>query len=129
LFVADQVQEDDKRAVLLAVFRNDFAPIASECSLLADIVAKVENRAALKNLAKVDLWTSLLLCCFFNATTEIRDRFWMKRCGPSRRLAQNASTDLRVFVRHPKKTSATISARLRYPAMSVLWSLSGEKRK
>ena len=61
MFVADQVQEDDKRAVLLAVFRNDFAPIASECSLLADIVAKAENRAALKNLAKVDLWTSLRL--------------------------------------------------------------------
>jgi hypothetical protein len=23
----------------------------------------------------------------FNATTEVRDQFWMKRCGPSRRRA------------------------------------------
>jgi hypothetical protein len=33
----------------------------SGCLKRADIVAKVENRTTLKNLAKVDLWTSLLL--------------------------------------------------------------------
>ena len=33
----------------------------------------------------------------------------MKRYGPSRRRAQNASAALRIFVRHPKKTFATIS--------------------
>src|SRR4030095_10066419 len=46
----------------------------------------------------------------FNATTEVRDRFWMKRYGPSRRRAQNASAALRIFVHHPEKTFATISA-------------------
>ena len=34
----------------------------------------------------------------------------MKRYGPSRRRAENAPAALRVFVRHPKKTFATISA-------------------
>ena len=47
----------------------------------------------------------------FNATTEVRDRFWMKRYGPSRRRALDASAALRIFVRHPEKTFATISAR------------------
>ena len=61
-----------------------------------------------KNLAKVDLWTSAAL--LFNATTEVHDRFWMKRYGPSRRRAQNASAALRIFVRYPKRTFATISA-------------------
>ena len=32
----------------------------SACLVLADTVAEVENRTAPKNLAKVDLWTSLL---------------------------------------------------------------------
>jgi hypothetical protein len=35
----------------------------------------------------------------------------MKRLSPSRRRAQNASVALKIFVRHPKKTFATISAR------------------
>jgi hypothetical protein len=34
----------------------------------------------------------------------------MKRYGPSRRRAQMASAALRIFVRYPKKTFATISA-------------------
>ena len=46
----------------------------------------------------------------FNATAEARDRFWMKRYGPSRCRASSASAALRIFVRHPKKTFATISA-------------------
>src|SRR4029453_12900686 len=37
----------------------------------------------------------------------------MKRYGPSRRRAQNASAALRIFVHHPEKTFATISARRR----------------
>jgi hypothetical protein len=40
----------------------------------------------------------------FNATTEVRDRFWMKPYGPSRRRALDASAALRIFVRHPEKT-------------------------
>jgi hypothetical protein len=45
----------------------------------------------------------------FGATTEVRDRFWMKRYGPSRRRAQNATAALKIFIRHPKKTFVTIS--------------------
>ena len=33
----------------------------------------------------------------------------MKRYGPSRRRALDASADLRIFVRHPEKTFATVS--------------------
>jgi len=43
----------------------------------------------------------------FNATTEVRDRFWMKQP----RRAQNASAALRIFLRHPKQTFATTSAK------------------
>jgi hypothetical protein len=43
-------------------------------------------------------------------TAETRGRFWMKRYGPSRRRTSGASAALRIFVRHPKKTFATISA-------------------
>jgi hypothetical protein len=35
----------------------------------------------------------------------------MKRYGPSRRRAEDASAALTIFVRHPKKTFATISAK------------------
>src|SRR5712671_7701452 len=50
------------------------------CLLLADIVAKVQNRTTQKISRK------------------------------SRRLTQNASAALRIFVRHPKKAFSTISA-------------------
>jgi hypothetical protein len=56
-----------------------------------------------KNLAKVDLWTSLLLPCFSTPTTEVRDRFWMKRCGPSRRLAQKRINGSKNFRSPPQK--------------------------
>src|SRR5204863_9475390 len=59
---------------------------------------------------KVDLWTSLPLRRFSAPQRRVRDRFWMKRYGPSRRRAQNASAALKIFIRHPKKTFATISA-------------------
>jgi hypothetical protein len=53
----------------------------------------------------------------------------MNRCGPSRRLAQNASPALGIFVRHPKKTSATISAQFGHGAMSDLGPLSAQERQ
>ena len=52
---------------------------------------------------------SLPLHRLFSAATKVRGRFWMKRYGPSRRRAQNASAVLKIFVRHPKKTFATLS--------------------
>src|SRR5258708_27614322 len=76
---------------------------------LADIVAKVENRTTLK-ISRKSIFGLLCCCVAFNATTEVRDRFWMKRYGPSRRRALDASAALKIFVRHPENTFATISA-------------------
>src|SRR5258706_15763142 len=53
----------------------------------------------------------------------------MKRCGPSCRHTRNASAVFKIFVLHPKKTFATISARNGHGAMSDLSPLSGVKRK
>jgi hypothetical protein len=44
----------------------------------------------------------------------------MKRYGPPRRRTQDASAVLRIFVRHPKKTFATISALFGSAVMSGL---------
>jgi hypothetical protein len=46
--------------------------------LLADIVAKVENRTIVKILRK-SVFELLCRCVAFQATTEVRDQFWMKR--------------------------------------------------
>jgi hypothetical protein len=56
------------------------------CLFLADIVAKVENRTTQKISRKL-IFGLLCGCVAIDATTEIRDRFWMKRYGPSRRRA------------------------------------------
>jgi hypothetical protein len=48
----------------------------------------------------------------------------MKRYGPPRRRAQNASAALRIFVRHPKKTFATISATSRLMHCRILQSIT-----
>ena len=54
-------------------------------------------------------WDVSATISLVGAATEVRDRFWLKRYGPSRRLASSASTALRIFVRHPKKTFATVA--------------------
>jgi hypothetical protein len=54
--------------------------------LLADIVAKVENRTTLQISRKLILDFSAAVS-LFSAATAGRDRFWMKRYGPSRRRA------------------------------------------
>jgi hypothetical protein len=46
--------------------------------------------------------------------TAVCGRFYVKRCGPSRRRMTNAPAVLKKFVRHPKKTFATISALFGY---------------
>jgi hypothetical protein len=53
----------------------------------------------------------------------------MKRLSPSRRRAQNASVALKIFVRHPKKTFATISTqrRLRPLARQVAAVMHGQQ--
>src|SRR6476646_3455662 len=45
-----------------------------------------------------------------SASTKVRGRSWVKRCGPSRRRARSVSAVFKIFVLHPKKTFATISA-------------------
>src|SRR5258706_13555733 len=64
-----------------------------------------------------------------SANTKVGGRFGMKRCGPSCRHTRNASAVFKIFVLHPKKTFATISALFGHGAMSDLSPLSGVKRK
>ena len=63
------------------------------------------------------------------ANTKVGGRFGMKGCGPSCRHTRNASTVFKIFVLHPKKTFATISAPNGHGSMSDLSPLSGEERK
>src|SRR5258707_9673609 len=53
----------------------------------------------------------------------------MKRCGPSCRHTRNASAVFKIFVLHPKKTFATVSALFGHGAMSELSPPLGVKRK
>jgi hypothetical protein len=72
--------------------------------LLADFVAKVENRTTRKILAEVDLWASLLLRRFSMP-------LWRSVTGFGRNdmtsLHVKCIAALRIFVRHTKKTFAT----------------------
>jgi hypothetical protein len=52
-------------------------------------------------------------CDALSADTKVGGYFCAKRCGPSRRRAQNASTALRKFVRRPKRCSSTLSVLFR----------------
>jgi hypothetical protein len=63
------------------------------------------------------------------ANTKVGGRFGMKGCGPSCRHTRNASAVFKIFVLHPKKTFATISANSGHrPAMaSVVYCLLGEQ--
>ena len=56
------------------------------CPLLEDIAAKVENRTTLKISRKL-IFGLFCRSSLFNATMEVRDRFWMKRYAPSCRRA------------------------------------------
>ncbi|UPK38161.1 hypothetical protein IVB18_13335 [Bradyrhizobium sp. 186] len=56
-----------------------------------------------KNLAKVDLETSLLLRRFSAPLRRSVIDFGSNDMVPSHRRAQTASAALRIFVRHPKK--------------------------
>jgi len=55
------------------------------------LLQKSKNRTTLKNLAKVDLWTSLLLRRFSNAT--VRDRFLDETMWSLTLPGKNASTE------------------------------------
>src|SRR5258707_14996286 len=94
---------------------------------LADFVAKVENRTTLK-ISRRFIFRPLCCCVAFSATTELCDRFWINRYGPSRRRALNASAALRIFVRHPKKTFATKSAQSGHIDRRIECQLLGKER-
>src|SRR6266436_3376726 len=61
------------------------------------------------------------------ANTKVGGRFGMNGCGPSCHHARNASAVFKIFVLHPKKTFATISALFGHALMSALSLLSGVK--
>src|SRR5882757_6949713 len=53
------------------------------------------------------------------ADAKVRGRFYVKRYGPSRREARDASAPLRISVHHPKNTFATKSAKRRHGIASI----------
>jgi hypothetical protein len=57
------------------------AMLPRDVRFAADIVTKVENRTTLKSRESRSL-TFSAAASLFNATTGVRDRFWMKRFGP-----------------------------------------------
>jgi hypothetical protein len=87
--------------------------------------SKIEQRKKSRESRSHGISAAVLLA---SATAGARDRFWMKRYGPSRRRAQNASVALKIFVRDPKKTFATISALSGHADLSVGCLLSGVDR-
>jgi len=115
------------------------------CPPLADTVAKVENRTTLPHPALGQYFTPSptarraqaglegenrflgvsIVARFYSAATKVRGRFWVKRCGPSRRHARGASAVLENFVRQAKKTFSTLSALNGHGEMSDLSPLSG----
>ena len=62
-----------------------------------------------KNSAKVDFLTSYRSKAR-SADRVVRDRFCVKRCGPSGHRLRDASAVPENFARHPKKTFSTLSA-------------------
>jgi hypothetical protein len=77
--------------------------------LLADFVAKVENRMPRKSRESRFLGISIG-ARILGADAKVRGRFYVKRYGPSRREARDASAPLRISVHHPNNTFATKSA-------------------
>ena len=65
---------------------NGHRQAAPACLKSVDIVAKVENRTTLKISRKLTLDFSAV-ASLFNAPTQVRDQFWMKQYGPTRRRA------------------------------------------
>src|SRR5258707_6192850 len=66
-----------------------------------------------KNLANVDFLDYSDVAMLFSVDTNVGGRFSEKRCGPSRRCAQNASAALENFVCYPQKTFSTASGTFR----------------
>src|SRR5713101_5717953 len=89
------------------------------CLLVADTVAKVENRTRPK-ISRMLIIRPFCRCGALSAATKVRGRFWVKRYGPSRRRARNASAAFRIFDPHPKKTFATVSANTRHCTLGLI---------
>jgi hypothetical protein len=73
-----------------------------EWLLLADTVAKVENRTGPKILRKL-IFRRPTAAKPRSADTMVRGRFCVKRCGPSRHRLRDASAVLEKFGSSPKK--------------------------
>jgi hypothetical protein len=87
--------------------------------LVADTVAKVENRSTLK-ISQKPMFRRLYVAMLGRPDTNVRGRFCAKRCGPSRRRLRNASAVFIIFVCCPEKTFATVSALFGRAVMSEL---------
>src|SRR3979490_2603695 len=91
---------------------SDSRPRGSEVRKVPILLQKSKIEHPKKSPERLSLGFSGA-AALFSSTTETGDRFWMKRYGPSRRRAQNASAGSKNFHSSPQKTFATISARLR----------------
>jgi hypothetical protein len=106
---------------------DDSRGIAKLRLLLADIVAKVENRTTGESRESrfLDAPAAARLS---RANTKVGGRFGMKGCAPSCRHTRNGSAVFKIFVLHPKKTFATISARNRHADAIAVCPLLGEQQ-
>ena len=113
---ADRALAAERTQIMLAHEPECEPRYPRQCAISADPGAlrryccKSRKSSDPENLAKVDRWTSLAAVSLFKATTEVPGRFWIKRCGLSRRRSQNAPAALNNFVCPPKKTFATVSS-------------------
>src|SRR5260370_21728071 len=95
---------------------------------MADIVAKVENRTT----RRISLKSILRRACCRKALRrqyEGRWSFWYETMWSLMSPPRNASAVFKIFVLHPKKTFATISALFGHAEVSWRCPLLGEQRK
>src|SRR6266852_6424300 len=74
--------------------------------------SKIERRRKSRESRFLDATGAATPC---SSDTEVRGRFCVNQCGPSRPHAQNASAVRKNCRRQPKMTFATLSARNRHP--------------
>jgi hypothetical protein len=72
--------------------------------------SKIERLPKSRESRCLDVSTAAMLA---RPDTNVRGRFCVKRCGPSRRNVRNASAVLKNFVRRPEETFATVTADIR----------------
>ncbi len=87
--------------------RSDRRPVTSGLPPILLQKSKIERPGDSRESRFLDAPAAARLS---GANTKVGGRFGMKGCGPSCRHTRNASAVFKIFVLHPKKTFATISA-------------------